>query len=630
MDAQAVQALVRDGKQPDQDPSERKKPVQPKKSSEAPPPLQGFIAMKVLPRTPMMMRLTTSFARNLCVMGNMGIPNGFNAQWKRYHADLARETKAKSVFEGGARSTIRKVIAKDGVAMDAALSKIYTERFPTEGVGLHDCWEDRFHRHWMGVMLAIVHPVTWKPLFLGVGLDRLSKRIPDGATLNSTANLTDTFQAVWRGRFGRDAVMPPFIGSDNCPAAVGVASALNRPPFRASEHALYIIVRRVCFDGLGKEKYPRPVPETVADPVLLKALDSLRATAVALKSDTVCSQWCGQGLGGAQHAVPHIDSPCHWGSTLEFISTSLRLKSDFEQLQAALGENVVPLPDNAGWCRLRDAVPSLDVVEMGMAVLGCTSARASQILPVLYHANERLLAIDGSHAEKELGKLFARELDGTIERNLKTHFPASLSNGSAGPLFKAFHASGIQNPFHALQVAALLAVGPSPGFKLDDTDTRSRLEKFCCVCLEQAGTFRQKALSSQVDGAGPSPSKRRRLLRMNSFMAALDKPVEHSEIDKNLSDPRQQVRNAVRNFLGRESFPGAKSGDALCSWWAAHQEDYKDLVPGVRSILGWPAGNPDVERLFGKSSETLTLFRKQNPLHVVLLRQNAIKLGLFG
>ena len=161
MDAQAVQALVRDGKQPDQDPSERKKPVQPKKRSEARPPLQAFIAMKVLPRTPMMMRLTTSFARNLCVMGNMGIPHGFNAQWKRYHADLARETKAKFVFEGGARSTIRKVIAKDSVAMDAALSKIYTERFPTEGVGLHDCWEDRFHRHWMGVMLAIVHPVTW-------------------------------------------------------------------------------------------------------------------------------------------------------------------------------------------------------------------------------------------------------------------------------------------------------------------------------------------------------------------------------------------------------------------------------------------------------------------------------------
>ena len=127
-------------------------------------------------------------------------------------------------------------------------------------------------------------------------------------------------------------------------------------------------------------------------------------------------------MGGAQHAVPHIDSPCHWGSTLELISTSLRLKSDLEQLQAALGENVVPLPDNAGWCRLRDAVPSLDVVEMGMAVLGCTSARASQILPVLYHANERLLAIDGSYAEDELGKLFARELDGTIERNLKKHF----------------------------------------------------------------------------------------------------------------------------------------------------------------------------------------------------------------
>ena len=117
---------------------------------------------------------------------------------------------------------------------------------------------------------------------------------------------------------------------------------------------------------------------------------------------------------------------------------------------------------------------------------------------------------------------------------------------------------------------------------------------------------------------------------MNSFMAALDKPVEHSEVDKNLSDPRQQVRNAVRNFLGRDSSGGAKSGDALCSWWAAHQEDYKDLVPGVRSILGWPAGNPDVERLFGKSFETLTPFRKQNPLHVVLLRQNAIQLGLFG
>ena len=239
---------------------------------------------------------------------------------------------------------------------------------------------------------------------------------------------------------------------------------------------------------------------------------------------------------------------------------------------------------------------------------------------MLYHASERLLAIDGSHAEK----------DGTIERNPKQHFPASLSSGSAGPLFKAFHASGIQSPFHALQVAALLAVGPSPGFKLDDTDTRSRLEQFCCSCLEQAGTFRQKAQSSHADGEGPSPNKRRRLLRMNSFMAALDKPVEHSEVDKNLSDPRQQVMNAVRNFLGRDSFGGAKSGDALCSWWAAHQEDYKDLVPGVRSILGWPAGNPDVERLFGKSSETLTPFRKQNPLHVVLLRQNAIQLGLFG
>ena len=372
------------------------------------------------------------------------------------------------------------------------------------------------------------------------------------------------------------------------------------------------------------------MPNTVLDPVLLHALECLRSVAVALKSDTLFAKWCAKGLGGVHHAVPHVDSPCSWGSTLEMIQVSLKLREDLEQLQLAVGGVAMVLPPEEGWARLKDSVPPLEVVEMGMAVLGCTPARASQVVPVLCHCSDRFNAIDCSDGAKALGTLFAEELAGTIDRNLQKHFPSSLQRGSSGPLYKAFQASGIQSPYHALQVAALLAVGPDPRFKLDDTDTRSRLEKFCISCLEQAGTFRKKAQPAEVEHEDPSPLKRRKLERIGSFMAALDKPVEHSDVDKNLGDARQQVRNGVRNFLGRESFAGAKSGESICSWWVARQDEYRDLVPGVRTILGWSAGNPDVERLFGKSSETLTATRKQNRLYKVLLKKNAVQLAVSG
>ena len=64
-------------------------------------------------------------------------------------------------------------------------------------------------------------------------------------------------------------------------------------------------------------------------------------------------------------------------------------------------------------------------------------------------------------------------------------------------------------------------------------------------------------------------------------------------------------------------------------WWAAHQEDYKDLVLGVRAILVWPAGNPDVERLFGKqNSETFintSLEAESSPCCVAQAECNSVE-----
>ena len=105
--------------------------------------------------------------------------------------------------------------------------------------------------------------------------------------------------------------MPPSVGSGDYPSAVGVAPKLQRPPSRAAEHALYSGVWRLCFVGLGEDgKYPRQVPDTVPDLVLLTALECLRAVAMAFKSATVFAKWCAQGMGGLQHAVPHVASPC--------------------------------------------------------------------------------------------------------------------------------------------------------------------------------------------------------------------------------------------------------------------------------------------------------------------------------
>ena len=171
----------------------------------------------------------------------------------------------------------------------------------------------------------VLAAVPGEPRFVVLGLAEGASFATQESGPKSAAAARDALLSFWRQRACPTArllealdMAPPLVKSDNTAPAVKVAQELGaRSASRCAVHIIMIPVRRVCFVRAAdpRARPPREVGDSDVAPVLLKALELLRAWAVCLQEQVTSKKWA-KHAEGASGPTNHQPRPHHFSTRM--------------------------------------------------------------------------------------------------------------------------------------------------------------------------------------------------------------------------------------------------------------------------------------------------------------------------
>ena len=172
--------------------------------------------------------------------------------------------------------------------------------------------------------------------------------------------------------------------ADNCASVLSIAR-LGGLPARCDLHTFYIPVRRLCFPldpEAQKQSYTRPCHAAQDKrPLLVDALEALRAAAMALQDPDELAVWKRRHRGGPRDKRLRVDSSSKWDSTFRLASMAVSIKDGLYAFSGDV-EGFPTLPSPGGWHRLEALITVLSSHCLSNCVLQEDDARAAQIIPV--------------------------------------------------------------------------------------------------------------------------------------------------------------------------------------------------------------------------------------------------------
>ena len=536
--------------------------------------------------------------------------------FKMWCAFLALKTGAKHCWSPPDHSAQRLVVAHDMKDMlsqgRADLAKVSRRNITWH----HDVWSDQWRRAWvLGVAYWLELTSRQmedgrKEFFLRFrrflfAFEKVALMSDDRGGQHSFLPQATSLRMAWRRcGFGEEAA---WATSDSGPTAVAVTRGLHKSEKRCLAHIPGIPIQRLLF---GK-KAPRQLlcPESSYDnhpaPEYLRAFEALRSF----------SHWCRDAdhlLIAARHAKrldvenwspPRLDSIVKWGSCAEMAAECLVSQPVWS---ACAGENGCPLEASpAQWQKVEEALPVLDIVHAGVAVMQEDEALMGQYPPVMAGVRRQIAKLNSP-----FGTLYLRDLDRTERRNLINQKPG----GEAGATWDSH--------MQLAQVASLVHprwrraefLGP----ELADA-TYAKLGLFCIDAYMAEHGMQSKdeyveaapSLASTVSAKPP----RRRLRAAAALHEELDAvaagqpvapgcvPAAAPEGDAPLM--RRTLHEAVRDSLHTWRNAGPSKENPLEFWPMSGRAVHPFLWPGVLSLLQHRASNGSEERIFTKSGRLL-------------------------
>jgi hypothetical protein len=370
-------------------------------------------------------------------------------------------------------------------------------------------------------------------------------------------------------------------------------------------------------------------------PALLSALDKLREWARIFRHSDIANEWKRHGHGGPQHAVLHLDSNADWGTTGELVERAFRFKADLALFSTEIvGLPVLPTADDWQWleavrCILRNVGQMTNVLQGRLS-------RACQIMPILMEFKYQMDEADEEADEEKMSEEMTAKLQqlkaackDEVSRIISFHLQKPWPHQPAGTnlAHDLLKKCRIDSLYDLLQVCSLPCTACT---YIDDEEHAEICHKFERLCLKILDLPGEPEDFQQPDELQPAAGAKKKLTEAEKFFKRrrLKGPCEAAGPPHS---PQQKVVVDCRSMYTDKSLPEATSAARILNFWRSHGDTrYESIMKAINFLIGLPAGNGDVERIFGKCKSVFTPQRKQCSLNNVLLNVNAPQLNMNG
>ena len=602
----------------------------------------NFTLLRPLDRVPQAY-VSKQFARLVCVGGLWEGTLIADPAFKAWVQVLLGSCHADCIWQPPERQLVYKTLADDTLRMWAMAQTMYQAILPTTRSDHHDCWTDKWKRHWVCAYSTWLDENFQRHFFVYCirTTGQLTSHLHNATGGTQAADVVaNTISRAWRDKF--TAGMSKWGHSDNATPAVAVTHNLGMAEERCTAHSTVINISRTLTPV-------QVAPDRVSAPPLPPCPDELEAMNVGQNQglfyyhheerQQMFVKFRKQLGLTAQEAPLPKPYAAKWNSKLLLAATMSKSRRVLEEIQKnrhALAWTLPTLPSVAQFGLYAQIEQVLGPVEALVAQLQADEAPLAIYVPMA--AAFKGVLEDLQAAGCSYAKQFLKEFEDTEHR----HFDVEGVCGNW------------KTQRELMETAALAHPQYRQGLYIKDlavrTERRHRFQKHMLTMYMRANNLTDANVTvgsspvPKTTNAAQKPTKValpgadalfQKVSCMNNFAphrVAASANAQAAEGNAQAAEPNRTLKEEIVH-LADAWFASDPDPTPLCEYFsdAKVKRTFRLLLPGLRSLLMHQASNGTIERIFSKLSHLLNKFCKNlNPEGKLCLNINSRYMKMDG